>query len=627
MQKSNVLLTGILSIAGIPALIKFLSSSSELQNAVLFGLSFTRLCIALMILLAIIGFVVLSIAILTQPTWWKKTSQKITMAFASERSIFILILLLFTCFISLAAIILLAISAASNEFTLLKTFFNDLGFPVFWIMTAILAMVIILYLNTRNQVHWNKVFTPIRLAILFLILTGVYTAAIKIFMNLTWDTRMRNLEDFIFLPAAVFIVWGLLRCYYADRNWYPAASRILMLVSIGIVSYVVYRHFAQWMDWRHTPNKAYWPELADAFIHGRLYLINPSTQHDLTFYKGNWYVPNPPLPALILIPLVALVGPANINMVLFSIFSGSINVVLVYLVLEKASQIGMIPTKRAGNLWITVLFALGTAHWWLATMGMMWFVSQLLTLTFAALAVICVLYRASPWWAGLCLGFSMLSRPNVFTLWPLLAGIAVYFFYQEDKRFNFTRFLKWSIQSAVPFILAGVLLLYYNFIRFGDPTDFGYVTINSAEWLMSAVQTYGIFNVHFLPINAHMMFVKHPYISFANHCFYYSPSREGVSILSMSPALIYIFRRFRINLWTIGAWISILFSAGLLLFYHNNGSSQLGYRYLMDFILPVLLILGIGVGEKTGWLFKVLVILSVLSYALGIIWWYAKWWC
>jgi len=150
-------------------------------------------------------------------------------------------------------------------------------------------------------------------------------------------------------------------------------------------------------------------------------------------------------------------------------------------------------------------------------------------------------------------------------------------------------------------VIAG--LLYYNFIRFNDWLYFGYVTISSAEWLMEAVRTYGMFNVHFVPENFYAMFVKLPRIQLSDGCFYFSPTREGISILATTPAIIYIFRRFKLNWWTVGAWTSIILSIGLLLFYHNTGSWQLGYRYLLDFILPVLLLIGLGIGKRPSRVF------------------------
>jgi len=71
----------------------------------------------------------------------------------------------------------------------------------------------------------------------------------------------------------------------------------------------------------------------------------------------------------------------------------------------------------------------------------------------------------------------------------------------------------------------------------------------------------------------------------------------------------------------------VALTAGLLLFYHNTGAWQLGYRYLMDFILPVLLLLAIGVGRRPSWIFKGLALLSIMSNFFGIVWWFNRWWC
>jgi hypothetical protein len=110
-------------------------------------------------------------------------------------------------------------------------------------------------------------------------------------------------------------------------------------------------------------------------------------------------------------------------------------------------------------------------------------------------------------------------------------------------------------------------------------------------------------------------------------CPIYFPGRDGISILAMTPAIVYTVRRFRWNAWTVGAWVSVLLSTALLLLYSNFGAWQLGYRYLMDFILPVLLLMAIGVGQRASWVFKSLAVLSILGNAAGIIWWFNMWWC
>lgn len=221
----------------------------------------------------------------------------------------------------------------------------------------------------------------------------------------------------------------------------------------------------------------------------------------------------------------------------------------------------------------------------------------------------------------------MMSRPNVFTLWPFLLGLALYQMQQMYGKFDWKRSFAWAVQSAVPVCLAVAALLAYNQIRFGNLFDFGYVTINSADWLMNAVKTYGMFNVHFIPANLQMMFLKMPLIEMRGSCLYFSPSREGFSMLAMTPAIVYVFRRVRWNWWTIGAWASVILSIALLALYHNNGAWQLGYRYLMDFILPVLLLMAVGVGQRSSFAYKILAGLSVLCVIAGMIWWFEKWWC
>ena len=54
------------------------------------------------------------------------------------------------------------------------------------------------------------------------------------------------------------------------------------------------------------------------------------------------------------------------------------------------------------------------------------------------------------------------------------------------------------------------VLLGYNSIRFHDFMDFGYVTINGADAIVSAVQTYGMFNLHFVPGNLELMLLRCP---------------------------------------------------------------------------------------------------------------------
>jgi hypothetical protein len=177
----------------------------------------------------------------------------------------------------------------------------------------------------------------------------------------------------------------------------------------------------------------------------------------------------------------------------------------------------------------------------------------------------------------------------------------------------------WIVQSAIPVILGAGLLLGYNFLRFGNFFDFGYATINGAEVIVQNVQKFGLFSLHFVPFNLRSMFLALPKLT--ARCGYFLPGGNGISILMTTPAIIYLLRRFKISWWTVGCWCSILLSVVLLAMYSNNGANQYGYRYVMDFIVPVIMIIASNAGDRISGFFKTLIITSIAINYYGMISW------
>src|SRR5438067_1602761 len=65
--------------------------------------------------------------------------------------------------------------------------------------------------------------------------------------------------------------------------------------------------------------------LADGWLHGHLYLHDmPPDTGDYTLYNGHWYVAFPPLPAVLLLPVVAIfhLAYAGIISLIFSVGMG-----------------------------------------------------------------------------------------------------------------------------------------------------------------------------------------------------------------------------------------------------------------------------------------------------------------
>jgi hypothetical protein len=99
-------------------------------------------------------------------------------------------------------------------------------------------------------------------------------------------------------------------------RWKPTQTLILAAM-IFAATFIIYQQYAYWLGRRDT-EFTYWNLLAQSFLKGKLFLINPPTTHDLTLFMGNWYGPQPPLPAILMLPIVFLTG--DVNTVLFLIF-------------------------------------------------------------------------------------------------------------------------------------------------------------------------------------------------------------------------------------------------------------------------------------------------------------------
>jgi hypothetical protein len=377
---------------------------------------------------------------------------------------------------------------------------------------------------------------------------------------------------------------------------------------------------AQWLNASTTPIDNYFNLLAEAILHGKIYLSNPPTTHDLTFYQGNWYVSFPPFPAILMLPFIAIWGVRGFNTVTFSLILAASTSVLVFLIMHRLLRRGWITLSYRGMTWLVALFSFGTVAWWLATTSRSALFSQTCTVFFCALSFWLALQESPPWSVGLSLTAAILCRPNVFLLFPALIAITIQIKLAQGIG-KWKQILKWGIISGIPIFLGAVFLLSYNYLRFGNFFDFGYQTLNGSEMIVERAQEYGIFNFHFIPENLKVMFLAFPW-HLITQCKYFLPRGNGMSIFFTTPAMIYLFRRFKVSWWIGGCWCSIILSILLLSMYHNTGAMQYGYRYVMDFIIPIIMIIALNAGKKISIPLKALIVISILVNYYGLLSWY-----
>jgi hypothetical protein len=377
--------------------------------------------------------------------------------------------------------------------------------------------------------------------------------------------------------------------------------------------------------------------LAYSFLHGKLHLIQtPAILHDLILYKGYWYVPGAIAPALVMLPFVAIWG-LKFGDIWFSIFIGSLNVVLIYdLIGELNPSQGFTheiqPTKRN---WLTILFAAGTAHWYISSLGSVWFNAQVLAITFMILFVRETIINRNTWLTGIWLSLAVLSRPTML--------FSVVFF----LTFTALKYKEWPkiIRKSIPVILILLMtlggMLLYNYLRFDNPLDFGYGYVQGSASLMAAFANYGGFNLHYFPCNFYISILGTPNIlghiapGISSFCQYLLPFRQpyenawvaitpiGMSIFFVTPAFVYIFKTQCSKPLVVSAWAGLISVIIPLWLYHNTGAVQFGYRYILDFIVFMILLMAAGMHEKINFLEKATIGASVLANFVGMVWMYS----
>ena len=487
-----------------------------------------------------------------------------------------------------------------------------------WVFLISLKILILDLISGRKASH--PISIPARLMIV--------SWTIEIFVILyfiSWSLITRKLALEILLGPGVKIlilsVWFSVWAFLNNRkDWAGRYFQFFTCISIWLCVFIVSLQFAQWLDaWGPQPQN-HFILLASAFLRGKIYLLTtPKITHDLTFYNGHWFVPYPPFPIILILPFAAIWGPEAFNLTTFSLVLAALAAVTIYLILYQLIRSGWIQLSRSSAIWLTALFSFGTVYWWLSINTGESFFSQIVTVFFIGLAFLSVLKKWPAWMSGICLGAAILCRPNVFVLWPALLAIAIQNNLNAEK-VNWKYILKWGLSSAVPVIVGVFILLYYNYLRFGNLYDFGYVTINGSVSIVQNVQSYGLFSTHYVAFNLQSMFLALPDLKMS--CAYYIPRGWGMSIIATTPAVIYLVRKIRVNWWIGGCWCSIILSIILLALYSNNGANQYGYRYVMDFIIPAIMIIAYNAGRKISAPLKTLIIASIFINYYGVISWF-----
>ncbi len=317
----------------------------------------------------------------------------------------------------------------------------------------------------------------------------------------------------------------------------------------------------------------YFVRLADAFLQGRLYLTEaPSWLNELVPGGGGWYVVYPPVPALMLLPFVAVFG-SEFPQQLASCLFAAVSVGLVWLLFGRFA----LDLRR--RLVLTLVFAFGTVLWYVAETGSAWYLGHVCAVLFSVAAVLLAIDRRWPLVVGLFLGLAAISRLPVALacvgVWMLVLGIGWPIRIPEDRVLAIRRTVLFGLGMAVP---VG-LYFAYNLARWGSLMDQGYTLIPGVLEDPIYIK-HGIFAIEYIPRHIYAIFLQS--WNYVDDPPFLQPNWYGLALFLTTPVLVWIVRARLQDPRVLASVVAIALVSIPIITHGNVGLAQFGYRFSLD---------------------------------------------
>jgi hypothetical protein len=390
----------------------------------------------------------------------------------------------------------------------------------------------------------------------------------------------------------------------------PEKRRRWIAVGIYLSACLVYFLFADpAVVHEHTPWN-HFALLADGWRQGRLDLGGPppayTGNNDFCHFDGKWYVAFPPFPALLLLPILALIkDPERVHDGRFFLWAAGVAPALLFLALEKLRRFGRSELGELGNIGLSLSFAFGSVYFFCAEQGTVWYAAHVIGAALAAAYLLFALEAERPWLAGLALGLGFATRTPLLFAAPL--------FVLEALRTSRPRLLRTLLSFLTPVSAVVLLTLLHNQLRFGDPFEVGYRFLGIG-W-QHRIEKWGLFSYHYLAKNLGIVLSSLPFWT-PRGAAPFQINLHGLALWLTTPAYLWLLWPRRTAVPHRALWITVACVALPTLLYQNTGWVQFGYRFSNDYAVFLFALLAVG-GYRFGRLFRVCACAAVLVNAFG----------
>jgi hypothetical protein len=343
--------------------------------------------------------------------------------------------------------------------------------------------------------------------------------------------------------------------------------------------------------------------LAQALLAGHTWIDWPGSYIDALPYNGHYFVIEGPLPALLLVPLVALFG-GRTNQT-------GLAVVLAAVAIGAAWELGeRFGVRRASIAWICAFLLAGTDLLWCAMLGDVWFTAHVSAVCFTLLALVELAGKRRGWLVAIFAACAFESRFSLIVALPVYAFLLT----TESPRDVQVRRLGSFCAMLVP---VGILWVLYNEARWGMLSDIGY----SAWYHLDQVgmPTGSPFRLEYLPNQLWSFFAQLPTVlpSFP----WLRPEFSGVALTWTSPALLLAFFARSPVRWVLALWLAAILVAVPSFLYYVNGFAQFGMRHALDFEPFLVALMMLAVRQRVPAWGKALIAYSIVVGVWGCWYW------
>jgi hypothetical protein len=274
----------------------------------------------------------------------------------------------------------------------------------------------------------------------------------------------------------------------------------------------------------------------------------------------------PAFPAVVIMPAVLIWGDRVWDPLYWAIFAG-LGPALVYVLLRRLREQGATSRTPRDDLALTALFAFGSAYYFTAVQGTVWFAAHVVAVPLVAAFLLFGLGARRPLLAGCMLALCFWTRPStmflaiVFAIEAFDATRRTQPTAAEGERserperqwyralsdwlrsLDFARALPKLLWFAAPIAIAGGLAMGFNAARFHDPFEFGQTHLR-IRW-KGRIDKWGLANYHYLAKNLAVFLAALPWISAVPP--YVKISRHGLALWVTTPHYLGVLWPKRLN--------------------------------------------------------------------------------